>query len=144
MSQGLFQLGLKDLRALYEAKQRDPVDVVEAHIQRIQAVNPLLNAVIADRFEAAREEAFEASRRYKRRGNRDLPPLLGIPCTVKEFCGVEGRPQTGGVWARRQERATQDGEVVRRLRDFYLFLATMFFCLACLLNTNIFFLLLCM
>lgn len=117
MSRGLFQLGLTELSELYRTKQRDPVEVVEAHIQRIQTVNPMLNAVIADRFEAAREEAAEASRQFKRRGKRDLPPLLGIPCTVKEFCGVEGMPQTGGVWARRQKLASQDGEVVRRLRE---------------------------
>jgi fatty acid amide hydrolase 2 len=77
----------------------------------------MLNAVIAERFEAARGEAEEASQRFKRSKRDELPPLLGVPCTIKEFCGVEGMPHTGGVWARRKKIAAQDGEVVRRLRE---------------------------
>ena len=41
-------------------------EVVEAHIERIEAVNPRLNAVVADRFEAARGEARAADARRAR------------------------------------------------------------------------------
>ena len=42
--------------------------VVESHIKRIEAVNPALNAVVADRFEAAREAATAADTRLSNSG----------------------------------------------------------------------------
>ncbi len=91
--------------------------VVEAHIQRIEAVNPALNAVVADRFEAAREAATAAdTRRAQSKNPEALPPLLGVPCTVKEFIAVKGMPQTGGLWVRRERRAQHDAVVVQRIK----------------------------
>ena len=91
-------------------------DVVEAHIARIEQVNPTINAVIAPRFEAARQEAAEADARIEK-GEKDLPPLFGVPCTIKEFIAVSGQPHTGGLHARRQCIANEDAELVRRLKD---------------------------
>jgi fatty acid amide hydrolase 2 len=106
-----------ELRKLIHTRQVSPVEVVEAHIRRIEAVNPSLNAVVATRFDAARREAKEAERQQLRSSAASLPPLLGIPCTIKEFYGVSGMPQTGGIWMRRNEIATEDAEVVRRVRQ---------------------------
>ncbi len=91
-------------------------DLLEAHIETIAEVNPAVNGLVADRFEKARKEASTADERLKQ-GGTDLPPLLGIPCTIKEFIGVEGQPQTGGVLWRKDVVAEQDATVVRRLRD---------------------------
>jgi fatty acid amide hydrolase 2 len=117
MSRGIYQLGVVELAKSYRERELDPVEVIEGHIQRIQKVNPQLNAVIADRFSEAREEAILARDRFKSRDLNNLPPLLGIPCTIKEFCGVEGMPHTGGVWAMRDHKAKEDGTVVARLRE---------------------------
>jgi fatty acid amide hydrolase 2 len=76
----------------------------------------LVNALIADRFDAARAEASAATARFAS-GETDLPPLLGIPCTIKEFIGVDGMPQTGGLLWRKDVVASEDATVVRRLRD---------------------------
>lgn len=91
-----------------------PVDLVDAHIQRIETVNPLLNALVADRFEAARREAQEAEREYARSPRPRL--LLGIPFTVKEMIEVSGMPLTFGCRARQDRRAVRDATVVGRLR----------------------------
>lgn len=85
------------------------VEVVDAHIRRIEAVNPALNAVVADRFDAAREEA-----RAVRPG--DPRPLAGVPITIKEFVAVQGMPHTGGILHRRAVRAAADSPVTARLR----------------------------
>ena len=57
MSRDVLRRGAIEIASRYRSKELDPVEVVEAHIQRIKQVNPMLNAVVADRFEQAREEA---------------------------------------------------------------------------------------
>ena len=92
--------------------------LVEAHIAQTQAVNPTLNAVIIERFAAAREEAQAADAQLKSAADREtLPPLLGVPCTVKEFFAVAGQPQTGGMLAYRDRRPSEDATAVARLRQ---------------------------
>jgi fatty acid amide hydrolase 2 len=95
------------------ARDVSPVEVVDAHIDRIAAVNGAINAVVAERFEDARREAEEAAARV-RAGVR--MPLLGVPCTIKEFVAVAGMPQTGGILFRRGVRAEHDSPVVARLK----------------------------
>jgi fatty acid amide hydrolase 2 len=111
----LYAYTVRELAALIRQRQVSPVEVVDAHIQRIEAVNPAINAVVATRFDQAQKEAKQAEERQMRNG--DLPPLLGVPCTIKDFYAVNGMPQTGGLWRRRNEIATEDAEVVRRVRE---------------------------
>ena len=89
--------------------------VLDTHIQRIEEVNPDLNAVVANRFEAARVEADQVDARL-RTGIKDPPPLLGVPCTMKEFIAVKGQPHTGGLHVRRDIRASEDAILVQRLK----------------------------
>lgn len=89
-------------------------EIVEAHIDAIQAVNPALNAVVADRFEAARREAQAADAAVAAGG--ELPPLHGVPCTIKESFGLAGMPQASGLVSRRGLRSSTDATVVARWR----------------------------
>jgi fatty acid amide hydrolase 2 len=93
-----------------------PTELLDAHIERIERVNPIVNGMIADRFDAARAEARAASLELLN-GRNDAKPLLGIPCTIKEFIGVDGMPQTGGLLWRKDVTADGDATVVKRLRD---------------------------
>ncbi len=66
-----------------------PVELVDAAIARIEARNPVLNAVIHERFEAARSEAAG-----------DLPdgPFRGVPFLVKDaVCAMAGEPEHAGM-----------------------------------------------
>jgi len=92
------------------AREVSSAEVVDAHIDRIAAVNPQLNAVVAERFEDARAEARAADARPS------TTPLAGVPCTIKEFVAVRGMPHTGGIGIRRGVRATDDAPIVTRLR----------------------------
>jgi len=91
--------------------------VVHAHVERL-AHAASLNALVAERFEAAYEEAAEADRTVAatppgKRGS--LPPLLGVPCTVKESIAQAGMPNCAGVVHRREARAERSATVVARL-----------------------------
>ncbi len=89
--------------------------VVDAHIARIEAVNPTLNAVVVDRFAAARAEADAADALQAKGGA--LPPFHGVPCTIKESFAVTGMPNTSGLVARVGLQVSEDAVTVKRLRD---------------------------
>ena len=71
------------------------LEALEAHIERLEAVNPRLNAVVARRYEAAREEARGIDARRAR--GEALGPLAGVPVTVKDSIDVAGLPSTFGL-----------------------------------------------
>lgn len=89
-------------------------ELVETHIQHVRKVNPQINAVVFDRFELAREEADAADRLRAQGGT--LPPLLGVPCTIKENFELTGTPQASGLLSRRHIINQQDAPAVARLR----------------------------
>ncbi len=91
--------------------------VVQAHVDRARLVNPALNAIVRDRYEAALCEAREADERTSSIHRDDLPPLHGVPCTIKEAFAFEGMPNSAGLWARRDVIATDDATVVKRMRS---------------------------
>ena len=100
------------------AGERTSVDVVEAHIAAIERINPGLNAMVRPRFDAARAEAAAADARVAAAGEAELlPPLLGVPCTIKECFGVEGMPQSSGLLSRAGHIARQDATTVGRIKN---------------------------
>lgn len=112
--------GMPALRLAEMIRRRDvsAAEVVEAHIARIEAVNPRINALVEERFEDARREARSADARLRHAADPGtLPPLLGVPCTIKEFLGVRGMAWTAGLACRREVRAERDARVVERLRE---------------------------
>lgn len=96
-------------------------DVMEAHLEVLERSGARLNAVVADRFAQAREEARAIDQRVAGaifRGEVvDDQPLLGVPFTVKESIALAGMPHSAGVLARRDHRAVQSATVVKRLVD---------------------------
>jgi fatty acid amide hydrolase 2 len=93
-------------------------EVVAAHIARLRSVAPRINALVAERFDDALRDAADADATVgAARDPRALPPLLGVPFTVKESISVAGMPNAVGVVARRTLRATTSAPSVQRLRD---------------------------
>ncbi|KAL0870909.1 hypothetical protein ABMA27_004742 [Loxostege sticticalis] len=98
-------------------KELKSEDLVRAAIERIKQVNPILNAVIDERYEAALAEAREIDERLDM-GITDYcdKPFLGVPFTTKEASPVKGMSLTFGLWSRRNMRASEDSKAVARLR----------------------------
>lgn len=71
-------------------------DVVQAYIKRIKEVNPLVNAVVEERFEDALKDAKNVTD-YLRTTSlteeelQKIKPLLGVPITIKETCSLSGK-----------------------------------------------------
>lgn len=103
------------LAAMIRSGETTSVDVVEAHIEVLERIQDL-NALAVERFDLAREEAALADERVKADAP-NLPPLHGVPMTVKEMLGVEGMPHTGGYPHRRKFRQDRDAPVVARMRE---------------------------
>ncbi len=94
--------------------------VVEAHIEAIErdGANRRVNAIVAKRFEAALAEADAADVAVAAAADpAELPPLLGVPCTIKESFAVAGLPNASGLSARRDLRPTESATAVQRLVD---------------------------
>ena len=93
-------------------------EVVDAHLALLEQVNPRINAVVVPRFQAAREEASSADARIASAApDEELPPLLGVPCTIKESIAVAGLPNCAGLVARRELRAERTAPTAQRLLD---------------------------
>jgi fatty acid amide hydrolase len=103
--------GLADLIARREVSS---VEVVSAHIARIEAVDGMLNAVVVRRFDEALAEA-KAADELQARGE-PLGALHGVPVTIKECFDVTGTASTFGLTTRANDRATADDPYVARWR----------------------------
>lgn len=103
-------------------RKRSAASIMEAFRRRVEAVNPIINAVVDDRFEAALREAREVDRRLdactqeEREEIGRVQPLLGVPFTAKETVMVDGLSNTAGLLSRQGVKAPRDSEVVSRLR----------------------------
>jgi fatty acid amide hydrolase 2 len=111
-----------DLAAAISRRQLTSVEVVQAHVDRLRATHQQINAVAADRYETALAEARACDQRIGRAALRgsdpeDLPPLFGVPFTVKESIALQGMPQTAGLLSRKGQIPTDSATAVQRLLD---------------------------
>ncbi len=108
-----WQWSALDTAAAIRSGAVSSVEVTEAHIAHMQAVNPKLNAVVFDLSEEALRAAKAAD---KVRKGANLGPLHGVPITIKENVDYEGHPNPNGVPALLGTIAPSDSPVVRNLR----------------------------
>lgn len=102
------------LARLIRSQQVSSQAVVQAHLERIAAVNSSLNAVVHDNAEQAIAAAHWADQQLQQ--GHLLGPLHGVPFTVKDWIDVAGMPCTGGDPAYRQRLPTADATAVQRLK----------------------------
>lgn len=105
-----------ELAAAIRAGSTSSREVVEAHIARLNETEPRINAIAVPRFGEALAEADEADARIAAAGeDEELPPYLGVPCTIKEAIAVAGMPNCAGLIRRRDHRAEESAPVAERL-----------------------------
>jgi Asp-tRNA(Asn)/Glu-tRNA(Gln) amidotransferase A subunit family amidase len=90
-------------------------EITEAIIERIEKINPIINAYCTPTFELARKMAIEADERVKR--NEKIPPLNGIPTSIKDLAQVKGVRTTFGSKIFENFYPNKDSLVVKRLKD---------------------------
>jgi amidase len=91
------------------------LEVMEAHLQQIEQVNPTVNAIITLLPERALEGAREADAAIAR--GDDLGPLHGLPIAHKDLVPTKGIRTTYGSPIYANEIPNEDGLIVERLRE---------------------------
>ncbi len=102
------------MREAIGRRQLSPVELLDACIARIEAINPAVNAIAATDFARAREAARRAEAQVMR--GEPLPLLHGLPLGVKDLLDTEGLLSTSGNVGLRNRVPTTDNSLVARLR----------------------------
>jgi amidase len=110
----LWHMSATELADVISTRQASSREVVEAHLRRIEAVNPSINAVTIVLADQALEAARAADRAVV--GGGDLPPLHGVPFTIKANIDLAGTPTTHGTKALAEAFPDVDAPHVERLR----------------------------
>ena len=104
-----------EARRLMGGKQLSASELLESCIDRIEAVDPAVNAMVARDFERARREAKSADAAVVR-GDR-LAPLHGLPIGIKDLEPTEGLRTTFGSPLFRDNIPAKDARLVRAMRE---------------------------
>jgi fatty acid amide hydrolase 2 len=104
------------LAAAIRRRELTATEVIEAHIAVHERFAPKINALAAERFELARREATVVDELLATAApEAQLPPLLGVPFTVKESIALTGMPHSAGLVARQDVRPARSAPTVQRL-----------------------------
>jgi amidase len=103
-----------DLARLYRARRASPLEVMQAFLARIDAVNPDVNAIVTLVRDAALGDARRATAALRR--GASLPPLFGVPVAIKDVTPTKGIRTTHGSKLFENHVPDEDALVVQRLR----------------------------
>src|SRR5258705_7872333 len=101
------------LAAQIAARKVSPVDVLQAHLDRIKEINPQLKAIVTlapDAMQQAREAEAASVR------GDELGPLHGVPLTIKDTIETAGLRTTSGSAMRAEFVPKRDAPAVARLK----------------------------
>ena len=114
MSADLTYSDASRLAELIRHKDVSPVEVVQAHLDRIEALNPKLNAIVTVADDALR--SAKAAEAAVMAGQR-LAPLHGVPFTVKDSIDTAGVPTQRGSPIFRGRCPDADATAVARMKQ---------------------------
>nr|CAF03723.1 amide hydrolase [Rhodococcus sp. BH2-N1] len=103
-----------ELAARVRERSLTPVEIGDAMIEHIDAVNPSINAVVQFDREQVQRDARSLNAQVEK--GQVLGPLHGVPFTIKDMTPVAGLPTTFGMRPMRDNMASADAVVVKRLR----------------------------
>jgi Asp-tRNA(Asn)/Glu-tRNA(Gln) amidotransferase A subunit family amidase len=111
----LFPYGnLGEIAREIRSKNISPLEIVELHLKRIEALQPKLNAFVHLNAEGARQQARAAESSAAHAPQ--LGPLHGVPLTIKSSVDVAGWPCPAGSLLRKDYVPKQDAPLVARLK----------------------------
>jgi aspartyl-tRNA(Asn)/glutamyl-tRNA(Gln) amidotransferase subunit A len=112
VNESIAYLSASDLRDLYRTKALSPVEVTHAILDRIERLNPMLNAFTVVTAELALNQARAAERAY---AAGDAPPLAGMPTSIKDLTPTRGIRTARGSLIDAGWVPEEDAPVVERL-----------------------------
>ena len=113
MSDDVAFAGAARIAEMVRAKEVSPSELVDLYLERIERIDPKLNAYRVVLGEQARADAKWAEERL---AGGEQAPLLGVPVAIKDNVDYAGEVTTHGTSAY-GEPARDDGLIVRRLRE---------------------------
>jgi amidase len=102
------------LAAALRAGRVSSIELLKAYLDRVDRLNPALNALVVDDRKAAMNRARAADRALAK--GEVWGPLHGLPITVKESFDLAGQPTTWGNVPRKTHIAATDALAVQRLK----------------------------
>jgi amidase len=110
----LWKLSATELASHVKTKKLSAVEVTTAHLERLAAVNPALNAVVQE----FPEEALSAARAVDTQiaKGQDPGPLCGVPVTIKVNADQTGHATTNGLKIMKDLVAKTDSPVVSNIK----------------------------
>ena len=107
-------LSAREIAAQIRRKEVSPVEVARTHLDRIERLNPKLNAFVDCKPEAVLAQARDAEKAILR--GDELGPLHGVPVSIKSSIDVAGHRCEAGTRLRAGYIAAEDAPLVARLR----------------------------
>ena len=114
LASDLTSLSATQMAGLVRSKQVSPLDLVGAHLARIEKLNPEINAFVETDAERALGQAKAAETAVMR--GEDLGALHGLPISIKSSIEVRGMRCEAGTKLRAAHVAQNDAPLVKRLR----------------------------
>jgi len=111
----VYYLSALDQARLLRQRKISARELLKLSRERVEQVNPAINAVIVSDFVRAEKAAAASDRRLKR--GEPLGPFDGVPMTIKESFDWTGTPSTWGVARLRDNIAAEDAVAVERITD---------------------------
>jgi amidase len=110
----IWQMTASEIASAVRLKKLSATEVARAHFERLDHVNPRINAVVQD----CREEALHAARKVDEAVARGEDPgvLCGVPVTIKVNVDQEGYATTNGLRLLEKQVALHDSPVVSNIR----------------------------
>ena len=115
MPTDLWRLSAIDLATKIRSKDVSAREVIDAHLDRIDAVNGALNAVTVVLADEAREAADTADAALA--AGDEVGPLHGVPMTIKENVDLAGSPTTNGIAAFADAVPLKDAPSIAHLKN---------------------------
>lgn len=103
----------REMSAGLRKRSFSAIELCDAAIARIEALDSNINAVVVRDFERARADARAADMAI---GKGEFKPMTGVPMTVKESFDLRGYPTTWGMEVHREHVAREDALAVQRLK----------------------------
>ncbi|MEV5209994.1 Asp-tRNA(Asn)/Glu-tRNA(Gln) amidotransferase subunit GatA [Micromonospora sp. NPDC053740] len=111
----LIRMTATEIAALVAEGETSAVEVTQAHLDRIAAVDDRVHAFLHVDTEGALAAARAVDER--RAAGEELGPLAGVPVAVKDVLATRGVPTTVGSKILEGWRPPYDATIVQRLRD---------------------------